>query len=92
MKPKKDTEIIICSNKYCGNLLGRFDGTKIAPENERVLSNKLSDKKKKFHPLYCIYCHRTTRFYKKKFNSKFKASPKFVLTPKFKKTDDPPTS
>lgn len=68
----------MCSNKECRQVLGSTDGDKIIPIRTDVLSNKLSDKKKKFNPLYCVSCGHITRIYKKKFQSKIKKKEKFI--------------
>lgn len=68
----------MCSNIGCRAVLAQTDGEKITPVNNRVFSNKLSDKKKKFHPLYCVRCHQITRIYKNKFQSKIQKKEKFI--------------
>ncbi len=83
MSQSSELKDIICSNKECRRVLAQITADKIISVDIRVSSDKLSDKKKKFSPLYCIHCGRTTRFYKKKFQSNTKQ--KFITSPKLLK-------
>ncbi len=77
MNQSSQLKYIFCSNKECRRVLAQTDGIKITAVNDRVFVNKISDRKKKFNLFYCIYCHRFTRFYKKKFEPKIKKKEKF---------------
>ena len=63
---KKELKNIHCSNKMCKRVLGLSDGKIIRPANDLVFSKLLTYRKKHWNPLYCIYCHRITRWYQPK--------------------------
>lgn len=87
MDQTEELQIIYCSNKRCRQVLAETDGEKIRCVEEIPDENRLSGRKKKYNPLYCVHCRQTTRWYKPKFQSRVTKIEKFVSQPKLKKSD-----